>query len=144
MTETKQDTRPPVTSFTVYRDEWLRGTGNGELLSLEGRRCCLGFYGQSLGVSDEAMRGYADPCDSAGVSEQVRALWPDWSYRRSYLRDGTKEVCVQIVDANDRCVALPWTDAEREEQLTELFAMEGVTVRFEDSRPATPAEGDER
>lgn len=40
-------------SVTVKRSEWLRGTGEGSGLFVNGKRCCLGFAVQQLCNKDD-------------------------------------------------------------------------------------------
>lgn len=51
-------------TLTIKRSEWVRGEGYepSRLLTVDGRRCCLGFACQQLaGVNDYSMLDVADP-----------------------------------------------------------------------------------
>jgi hypothetical protein len=109
-----------VTKFTVYRERWFRGKGwsQSQLLRGDGTMCCLGFYAKSCGATDDHILGKAAPSMSQG-------FWPDWMYRFP----ARVPVVNEMMAINDGR-SLP--DEERERQLTELFAAQGITVEFKD------------
>jgi hypothetical protein len=111
--------------FTVWRDRWLRGAGDGLLLDSNGHRCCLGFLGQQLGCSDDEQR-------SVGLPQELPSAdkWPATLVLKrhgfGYTDAGPIDTIVSINDAVDD------SDEEREAELTELFAAKGIDVEFRD------------
>jgi len=108
----------PVTRFDVDRRTWFRGQGGAcsRLVTVTGKRCCLGFLGRACGISLKRMTDIASPAAIPGD-------WPD------AVLEG-KEVshaCAGIINTND---AKDLTDKDREEELRRRFADIGLTVRF--------------
>jgi hypothetical protein len=107
----------------VDRRTWYRGKGSEEsrLLTVDGKRCCIGFVGQQCGVSDDDLRGKSDIRNAAacGVSRQV---WPKWmrgddhdaSIYRAYITNDDTDL----------------TDSERETKLKTIFAEYGDEIEF--------------
>lgn len=128
--------------FTVWRDRWLRGAGDGKLLNEEGRRCCLGFLGQTCGVPDEAQLGI-------GLLSEVRsAHLPQWPSSLQSIEENESDdefdeydepriiesitestLCNDIIGANDSETMSP---ESREATLAVLFLRAGIDVEFRD------------
>lgn len=102
-------------NLVIDRKRWLRGEGsqNSKLLRpIDGKMCCLGFYGLACGLSAEHLRNVGLPADTASCR-----LWPPW------LRDSDFE-CDDLTYLNDN-------DPD-EAKIAAIFARHGVTVRFVD------------
>lgn len=111
--------------FTVHRPTWRRGHSESALL-LNGERCCLGFLGKTLGLSDAVMEGafaitHTESCHGRGTYPRPGV--------DSRLRERLEEVEDDIICLNDSgCV----TDERREAELTKLFEDAGIKVVFTD------------
>lgn len=106
------------TDFTVERETWCRGgkgAKNPLLLTEDGYRCCLGFWGRACGVSDRRMLGKGMPRMVLG-----------WKGRP--IDD---DVLQEIAGDNDSTLI---TDAERERRLRAEFKNHGITIRFTGKR----------
>lgn len=113
-----------VTKFTVYRDEWRRGTGSSCLL-LGDKMCCLGFYARACGVPRESIRRMPLPSDVAGWKTVL--VEPDLPFSP---RVDTDE-CSSIALANDD---EDLGAREREQELRQQFADIGIEVVFKATR----------
>jgi hypothetical protein len=112
--------------FTVFRDTWLRGAGDGLLLDSNGKRCCLGFLGQQLGCSDGALVDTAMPQGlEGGEADKFPASLVGTS-ATGY--PAATKICNDIASLNDEVDA-----KDREPRLTELFAKADIDVEFRDS-----------
>jgi len=116
--------------FVVQRSKWLRGgKPHTFLLDGNGHMCCLGFVAAQCGVADNALRGVGAPRDievedvyrqlQGVLIRQLATRVTDWT--DSALAD-------EAMTINDDSAL---TDAEREAQLTALFADHGYALRFE-------------
>jgi hypothetical protein len=118
--------------FTVFRNTWLRGGGDGNLLDAAGCRCCLGFLGRQLGCSDDDQRDVGLPQELDSASK-----WPTNLVALVDDEDGSSFMgtCAldEIIGVND---SMTTSDDAREQQLTELFAALSIDVDFKDSEGA--------
>lgn len=115
------------TTLTIVRETWVRGNAHeSSLLTSDGRRCCLGFYGRACGFADDEMFQEGEPAH----------LWrtmPAMSYA-PVSDDDDASLCNTdlancLISINDsRCLS----DAERERQVRAEFATIGVAVSFVD------------
>ncbi len=113
-----------VKEFTIKRSKWLRGDDlNSCLLKKNGHKCCLGFYGQALGVSNAAMRDVGSPCESDGYKEKA----PEWMLHLGNKLDST--ITEKLMRINDE-YCLP--QAQREKDIAKIFKEQGVKVKFVD------------
>lgn len=106
--------------FTVDRATWARGGEfNTRLINrLNGRKCCLGFLGESLGIDPSCLIDRPYPY-------QNDPRWPDWMFEQNpRLHELNKTGLAAINDDK----GLP--EPEREAKLTEEFALLGVDVEF--------------
>ncbi len=111
-----------LTKFIIDRTKWHRGKGtqNSRLLSpSSGKMCCLGFLCKAYGVTDEQMFDIAVPYK---LSDTARQKLPKW------LQDHNTPADL-LIGVNDKCDIV---GAEKEKQLTRLFALKGIEVTFVD------------
>ena len=123
--------------FTIKRSEWIRGDegDNSRLFNGSGQKCCLGFYSQACGVSEDDMYDVATPDQ---LSEPFRQKLPEWAQKwramgplRNLIyandlplfKDGQREENFRFKFR---------TEAEREAKIKELFALQGDEVEFVD------------
>lgn len=114
--------------FTVEKKTWLRGEGCSESYLLredDGKRCCLGFYGQALGIDDADLISAPAPSDMA---DQYKT-WGELLRPAPYKSCGYEPsiVCTELMIANDD---EDMSDNEREKHIEELFGRIGVEVEF--------------
>lgn len=121
--------------FTIDRATWLHGdiqrmfgttTEGSCLLDGDGNRCCLGFYLKACGVSDRKMLLELGPADVENIPKQAR-----WLTRGDTELTESKIGC-QLIRVNDSKKLHP---ATRERKIKELFASQGVTLKFEGRSP---------
>lgn len=109
-------------AFVVQRSKWLRGLNRDTwLVDDQGRMCCLGFVSAQCGVSPSAMV-------RVGAPNGLR--WAEGKPLLGLLLVDLRchtELAAEAVRLNDATM----DDAEREAQLTALFAAHGYTLRFE-------------
>lgn len=116
--------------FTVYKDSWIRGDGfvynddgeriylgNSELLNNDGNMCCLGFLGESCGVSNARMLGQIEPND---VDRNKHRNYPELGY----------DVWNKFISVNDN---FRLTDRQRQDRLRRMFKKIGYKVSFKGS-----------
>ncbi len=117
--------------FTIDRSKWLRGEVfpgvNSVLCDRDGRKCCLGFYLESCGVSPGALTDEPCPEDVAhDIPEEA-----EWLVYGKYGDDPKDSVFAEaLISANDE--VSDYTEEEREQLITGVFADRGVTVHFVD------------
>ena len=109
--------------FTVDRSKWFRGQGerNSRLLTDSGKMCCLGFYSQACGITDDEMRCISSP---GSLNRRPSGF--------ECLVTGSKvntDICIGLMMTNDD---VSIGDRAREERLTRLLAAIGVEVEFVD------------
>ena len=115
-------TKWPVAKFTIPRSKWIRGMpGFSSLLVPDGKMCCLGHYGKACGVPDESMLNR--PLLSR-VSMDSQLYWLD---PLDLPRPEFK-----LLVANDEPRGRRYSDADREADITRIFADHGITVTFTD------------
>lgn len=132
----KLDAAHKITAFTIFRDTWDRGgKRQTSLLCYDGKRCCLGFFGQACGLADSMMLHTPDPdaLDEASKKalEKVGAEWlfeekDEYGHRQSKATD-------HLINANDNEL---FTEDARELEVARIFAENGITVTFVDG-PST-------
>lgn len=119
---------PEPFTFVVYRDKWLRGDAwKSVMLNDVGGRCCLGFYGKALGMSDEDMIDEATPANCLSAR-----YFPEWLVSNM---GGDTNFASTLMNANDDdhdAAGEPITDEKREARVKELFASKGIVVEFRD------------
>jgi len=111
------------TEFVVQRSKWLRGRDqHAFLLNGNGYMCCLGFVALQSGLAEHDIAGRLLPSELGHDVAQlvVNLLVDTWSEDTDLSIDAS---AINDDDAID--------DAEREAQLTVLFAEHGFALRFE-------------
>lgn len=117
----------------INRDRWLRGEG-GSMSKLhrpeDGKQCCLGFYLQDCGVSQEEMKNMGSPL-SLTIAKEVKmpeeAGWLLETSSMSAVELTNSPTCRRLMDRNDSTL---YADYEREEFLIREFKKNGVEVEF--------------
>lgn len=110
--------------FVVDRRTWYRGKGcfASRLLRYDDTRCCVGFVGQQCNIPDSELLHADTVAIHRELDSDSRNAWPAW------MREGTLDDIYKIYCTND---ASALTDAQREQQLTELFKLHGDEIVFE-------------
>lgn len=118
--------------LVIDRATWFRGRGPAQsrLLTDQGKRCCLGFECQALGYKDEQLIDVPSPGILCSY-EHPEAV-PD---HMQWLADFNKDqdifensiTCLDLIAINDNPSI---SDPERESQISEIFANNGVEVKF--------------
>lgn len=111
-----------VRQFTIKRSEWLH-FGNNTFSCLKdnsGNKCCLGFYAEALG-NPARINSY----HTAGNPAVIDAEWPKWLV----LNGENTDKCLMLIDVNDKFYS---RDRDRERRIKQLFAQNGVLVKFVD------------
>ncbi len=128
-----------IKEFTVVRNGWLRGKGEGLL-----QRCCLGFLGAACGYEDATIKNVALPHEILSGGDESINRWPkalvrfhedDDRWTGSNLEDNAVGVndCIIGTDVSYGPVMVTMeSEKHRESLLTKLFADSGITVRFVD------------
>lgn len=107
--------------LTINRAKWECGTGGGKLLRIDtGKMCCLGFFGRSCGISQNALAGKGRP------EEVRRSRWPAWLIHGGN-KNSTSDDTEDLIFANDD---EDINGKQREKRIAELFAKHGIRVRF--------------
>lgn len=122
-----------VKKFTVVREKWFRGRGgvDSALVTKNGHMCCLGFYSAACGVVDLSRRAdsFGNPEDH--LSEQKIMAEMPYNLAPSEQKKLPEWACSSSADTlaniNDNAFIF---DDERERQLKEEFAKQGVEVEF--------------
>ena len=118
-----------MATLTIKRSEWFRGRGSEESCLYQGvsdkpQRCCLGFYGNLLGLTDHEMNKKALPSDMGDER------WPRTLVRGALEEADSRAVMTRIPHTYmpDVEFALMYIndeeslkDSEREEWITALF-----------------------
>lgn len=134
----------PKNVFIIDRKTWLRGEGLSFSFMLrysDRKRCCLGFYCQSLGVSDDDMLGVGQPNLLPPLIQEKLGFYDSWffepqSHVFSWPPMSSKEI-QDLIRINDKLVGdqvtqdnTLMTEKYREKRIKEIFAEHGVTVKF--------------
>lgn len=139
-------TSPQVKKFTVVRKRWLRGAGFGGsslrtmyiLPSGEAKycMCVLGFYLEACGAPPPSLLGLGMPADwvrrpannLSPLERQhlLRRTGADWLLNATMENNSTKAQMLMSVNDDD----VKWRGKIREARLKELFAEQGIELRF--------------
>jgi len=79
----------PKNVFTIDRKTWLRGEGlsfSSLLRIKDNKRCCLGFYCQFLGVSDDDMLEIGQPNLLPAHLQQKLGMYDSWFFTPQFSR----------------------------------------------------------
>ena len=110
--------------FIVKRSNWIRGTGQGELLSDEGKMCCLGFaVNQICRIPKRELLGISHP---VSVLSNFRNTTFTKQSDVGSVPD-SKPFVDMAIDVNDNGAI---SDKTRERLLTKIFRKAGITVTF--------------
>ena len=118
--------------FTISRKEGLRG-GGGKASSLfrsdDKMKCCLGFYSLHAGISEQKITDVSSPgiLKKRGFFIPSSVAWLVDPPEEDRL--GNSQVGNLLMMINDSTTI---GEAEREQQIAELFAEQGIRVNFVD------------
>jgi hypothetical protein len=115
--------------FTIDRKTWLQGEGSeaSRLLRPEdNKRCCLGFYLESCGVSVRKLLDKKAPSDVNCSLKRGAWLLTGWNDREA-SHDAS-----ELMTIND-CMGM--YKRSREKRVRELFAGNGILVKFKGKYP---------
>ena len=127
--------------FTVTRSEWIRGGyGTSGLYVKKGKRgignpnhkrCCLGFFANACGIPDDQLMHSFSPANLSSEDPSFPAEWIALIQNPHEPPEASEntDLCKKLMSCNDDPEL---NDAEREGQLTVLFAELGHTVVFVD------------
>lgn len=128
--------------LTIDRSRWLRGDPQtSALLDAAGRQCCLGFFMSACGVDDADIEDWGLPCETPVAEERRLPEQAKWLVNE-YTEDDEPQPLLHVVDsttvsklieANDASLR---SEADREAQIADLFAVHGVNVEFVDAMPS--------
>lgn len=123
------------TEFVVQRSKWLRGNGEGSvLLDRHGCMCCLGFVANQCGMAADVLLDNATPAclrwDDDADMERIAGILAECTGVGAYGDDiwADSQLAVVAITLNDDAAI---SEAERETQLSALFAKHGYALRFE-------------
>ena len=107
--------------LTIDRRMWLRGEGSECSVLFRPsdlKKCCLGIYLSSVGISNEEINSKRCPSDVDGEL-------PDW------LLDEKKDsyLCKELICVNDDNDG-NLTEGDREEEIKDLFKTVDIEVKF--------------
>lgn len=125
---------------TIDRSKWrcggnklpsMRGKGQTCLLNNEGFKCCLGSYGEALGIDPQLIKHRHTPGNLIEILVKAAAKIPD-GLLKLILEPHTGEwsnsdYACQAMSINDRDTL---TDSEREQKLIALAARHGDEWKF--------------
>jgi hypothetical protein len=112
--------------LVIDRNTWLRGEGCDDSFLLrpsDNKMCCLGFLSETCQVPLEAIESQQAPSD---VPKIYRSFLPKFLFREDDEND-LSGICLELMEANDDEYFGP---KEREAQITQLFAENGIEVEF--------------
>ncbi len=138
-----------MTSLTIDRLKWARGKNNGvsALLNPDGNMCCLGFAAlQITGLTEEQIAGYGQYeeltdetdfliehgtpfCEPFDGEDDWGPTIADTKFHNQAVEINDFVLGTTCINYGNRNVYME-TEAEREEQLTELFKENGIDVTF--------------
>jgi hypothetical protein len=115
--------------FTIDRAKWFRGQGSdaSALLRANGQRCCLGFYAQACGLTDNQIMDKTAPnhVGLIGKDEWDNILLTNSFPNQSWMQHSKDARDLIIV--ND---SMHVSGADREKRITEIFSKKGIEVEF--------------
>lgn len=130
-------------NLVIDRAIWDRGSAQGaHLLTVdngERKQCCVGIYLTACGLSDAALdwNGSVSDLDDLDIDSVPGWLWrevdaEDEDSGSNYVRREDTNLASSLYAINDDS-GLP--EIERERQVAEKFAQNGINVTFVGSQP---------
>ena len=101
----------------IDRETWLRGEGKDNSFLLRGsdkKMCCLGFYFNQCGVSEETLLNKGSPMCLGEANLPKETLW-------------LRGVAGTLMAINDSTY---YPEADRESKIKKIFAEFGYKVKF--------------
>jgi hypothetical protein len=131
-----------VKEFTIDRSRWARGAIRPVATMLQskedGSRCCLGFFALACGYTEAEIEDRATPINVVNNGVTRNNKFPQWLVHT----DGAHSyAAARLMSVNDTAgflgksglpVAGAENEAEREKRVAEIFADNGVVVKFVD------------
>jgi hypothetical protein len=124
----------PIKRFVVSRAKWLRGDPDAsKMLDHFGASCCLGHVCEQLGVPRRDLYCYGFPSElargwhaltSGFLTERRERFEEDGCQQTDYV---DSDLASQAIEINDNSEI---DDAQREAELSALFALHGYTLEF--------------
>lgn len=123
--------------LVIERSKWYRGQTSKESLlrrAVDSQMCCLGFLCLSYGLTEEQINEEPDP---SSIAELASITPAEWLFE--FGTDINSDDCSLAMRINDRKAGLPRSEqeevfikdeADRERQLTKLFAKHDIQVEF--------------
>jgi len=109
--------------LVIDRKQWLRGEGGHRsylLRKSDRKMCCLGFFSLACGLREDQILGVVSPRDLLDSPTQMSFLFDDEGLSSSFVGD-------HLMATNDDPSL---HDADREKNITRLFAENGIEVSF--------------
>ena len=130
--------------LVIDRATWGRGDGysDSQLLRIrDGKRCCLGFYCQFLGVPDQDMLDVGQPCILPYSLQKQYGILDSWlfmSATKASPNSIPSEDLQLLIRYNDRKIGAPCTTKDitlmtekyREKKIRDIFYKNNVKVTF--------------
>lgn len=115
-----------IKEFTIKRSEWLRGEMDESYLlrASDRKRCCIGFYLSACGIDDIDLLAKRSPHDLSSI---MGKHWLLHKHTNGEIHDSDK--CSNLIISND---AETFTQKQREQQIVEIFAEQGIEASFVD------------
>lgn len=117
-------------TFTVSRKTWIRGGWpDTALLTPEGYMCCLGFFCNQAGVSEDRLKcrePHELEVEVEGLTQRKPTVGVSIKYGPLYRNTDLAYDAMQINDNGNISAE------EREDKLTKLFSEHGFTIIFKD------------
>jgi hypothetical protein len=124
------------TEFTIKRSLWYRGLGayHSALLNPDGKMCCIGFFAKACGLEDSDIlhKKVLGPNSTDVDTECVETGWRELEValnNQEGLDIHHKFKLSNLYSTNDSSIT---SDATKEKIITDSFASQGITVKFED------------
>jgi hypothetical protein len=117
--------------LTIDRNTWLRGEGGDDsflLREVDGKQCCLGFLGFACGATRKQLIGARTPSVSRVLDIFNKDLGK-FLFVSDHWNEFSKDA-EELMYINDRLPEYFSSETEREKQLTEIFARNGIEIEF--------------
>ena len=117
--------------FQIDRKTWLHGEGSKASYLLrkeDGKKCCLGFFCNALGISDDIILNKKSP-DGVGTAKIHPFFNNKYDTFKSLILNNV-DTFKSLILNNDEEDETDFVDESREHRITRLFDEMGVKVEF--------------